>query len=103
MIIKILQRFFNALNLLWLDRTLGIVFGAVKWLIITALLLLLAQMVITHTREKPVEAIEKSMFAKPLIGAVSKAWKDSGIYLPSTGIDPSVENKGPIQNRKSPK
>ncbi|MDR2962818.1 MAG: CvpA family protein [Bacteroidales bacterium] len=64
----VLKRLFNAINLAWLDKLLGIVLGGVKWLIIVAFLFLFVKTITARYYEEPVEAFEKSLFFEPLAG-----------------------------------
>ena len=91
-ITKLLQRFFDALHLTWLDKTLGIVLGAAKWLIITAFLFFFVQTLVARYYQEPVGVFEKSRFFKPLAGAAHSALENN-VKLPSTGLQPSIEHK----------
>ena len=65
-ITKIILRFCKAINILWLDKLLGIIFGMSKYLIILAFLFYLANTLIKTYARKPIEVVETSVLFKPL-------------------------------------
>lgn len=65
-ITKIILRFCKAINILWLDKLLGIVFGMSKYLIILSFLFYLTNTLIKSYATKPIETIETSVFFKPM-------------------------------------
>ena len=80
-ITKLLKNFFDAIHLAWLDKLLGIVFGAGKWIIIIAFLFFFTQTLITRYYDEPVELLEKSLFFKPLAG-VAHDVLEGNVHLP---------------------
>lgn len=66
LITKIILRFCKAINLLWLDKLLGIIFGMSKYLIILAFLFYLANTLIKSYATKPIEVVETSVLFKPM-------------------------------------
>jgi len=91
-ITQVLKRFFDALHLTWLDKLLGIVFGACKWLIITAFIFFFTQVLIARYYKEPVGVLEKSLFFKPLAEAVHNVLEHN-VQLPPTGLSPSIETQ----------
>lgn len=63
---KVILRFCKAINILWLDKLLGIVFGMSKYLIILAFLFYLANTLIKTYARKPIEVVETSILFKPM-------------------------------------
>lgn len=78
---KLLVKFFEAIKLAWLDKLLGILFGACKYLIILAFLFFLIQVIVQRVYYKPVETFDKSMFFNPLTNSAQSLLEGS-IIIP---------------------
>lgn len=81
-ITHVLKSFFKAIRLAWLDKLLGIVFGAAKWVIIIAFLFFFTNTLIVRYYNEPIEVLETSLFFKPLVAAAHHVL-ENGVCLPS--------------------
>ena len=80
-ITRILLRYCKAINILWLDKVLGIAFGMSKYIIILAFIFFLINTVIKSYATKPIETVEKSVLFKPLANA-AESCLDGNITIP---------------------
>ncbi|MCQ2960448.1 MAG: CvpA family protein [Bacteroidales bacterium] len=65
-ITRVILRFCKAINILWLDKLLGITFGMSKYLIILSFLFYLGNTMIKNYATKPIELVENSVLFKPM-------------------------------------
>ncbi len=82
LVTRLLKNFFKAISLAWLDKLLGIVFGAGKWVIIIAFAFFFVQTLIARYYTEPVELLETSLFFKPLANAAQSVI-DGTVQLPT--------------------
>jgi membrane protein required for colicin V production len=80
---KLIANFFKSISLEWLDKLLGILFGAAKYMIIIAFFFFLIDTIVQKYSTKKVESFEKSLFFKPLSHA-AKALLDGNIKIPGS-------------------
>lgn len=80
-ITRILIRFCKAINILWLDKILGIAFGMSKYIIILAFIFFLVNMLIKSYATKPFKTVEESVLFKPLANA-AESCIDGNITIP---------------------
>lgn len=90
-ITKLIHNFFKAIKLEWLNKILGIVFGAGKYLVIISFLFFITQTLIQKYHQKPVGVFENSLSFKPLAN-MAHSILDGNIRLPEIEfISPSIE------------
>ncbi|MDR0940594.1 MAG: CvpA family protein [Bacteroidales bacterium] len=82
-ITHILKSLFKAIRLAWLDKLLGTVFGAAKWVIIIAFIFFFSNTLIVRYYNEPIEVLETSLFFKPLATAAHNLL-ENGIQLPDS-------------------
>lgn len=80
-ITRILLRFCKAINILWLDKVLGIAFGMSKYIIILAFIFFLINTLVKSYATKPVKTIEESILFIPLAD-VAESCIDGKITVP---------------------
>lgn len=79
---RILKSLFKAISLAWLDKLLGILFGASKWIIIIAFIFFFIDTLIVRNYDKPIAVFENSLFYKPLVSTTHNVM-ENGIQLPN--------------------
>jgi len=85
MITSQFRKFFKAVSLEWLDKLLGIGFGAAKFLVIVAFIFFLINTLVDRYSSKEVKLLEESLFFKPL-SASAKAILDGNIAIPEYNV-----------------
>lgn len=63
---RIILKFFQAIKLAWLDKLMGVLFGATKYLVVISMIFFLVNSLIKTYSTKPIEVVETSIFFKPL-------------------------------------
>ena len=97
-ITKLLTNFFKAISLEWLNKLLGIVFGAGKYLLIISFLFFVIQTLANKYYQKPVPAFESSLCFKPLSNMAGSVL-EGNIVLPDFTFEyPVINTEEVIQN-----
>ena len=89
-ITKLIHNLFKAIKLEWLNKLLGVAFGATKYLLILSFLFFITETLSQKYYKKPIPVFENSLFFKPL-SSFAHSVLEGNICLPD--IDFSFENK----------
>ncbi|HPM13507.1 MAG TPA: CvpA family protein [Bacteroidales bacterium] len=81
LITRLLVRFFKAIKLQWLDTLLGILFGALKYVIVLAFVCFVIHTLTIRYASKPIESTQQSLLFKPLAHSAESLLEGS-IVLP---------------------
>ncbi|MFW5851884.1 MAG: CvpA family protein [Bacteroidota bacterium] len=89
-ITKLLHNLFKAISLEWLNKLLGVVFGAGKYLIILAFLFFLIETMTIKYYAEPIAVLDESLFFKPM-AEFAEMLLEGNITLPDIHIPSSNE------------
>lgn len=94
-ITRIIIGFCKAINILWLDKLLGVLFGMSKYLIILSFIFYLTNTLVKSYATKPVEVIENSVLFKPM-AETAESFASGSITIPTiekpSFFDPFKQN-----------
>ncbi len=86
---KILNSFFKAISLEWLNKLLGVVFGAGKYLVIISFLFFLINTMVHRYSNEEIKLLSESLFFEPL-AKTAEMILDGNIAIPDFELPPIV-------------